>query len=430
MLHHAVSPRIGLYIHEQESRKMRPFRLLIAILALVLSVAVGSAAEPLFESVTLFHSESGKYGLYRIPGIIVTPKGTVLAYAEARRHRGDWDDIDLVLRRSTDGGTTWDEERIIGQVDGPLTRNPVLKKFPPKNAQPGDITYNNPVAVADQKTGRIHFLFCIEYMRCFWMVSDDDGITFSKPVEITSTFEAFRPRYDWKVLATGPGHAIQLSSGRLLVPVWLSTADGTGAHNPSVATTIFSDDHGKTWQAGEIAVPSTKEFPNPNETAAVELADGRVLLNSRVPSPTRQRVQVISPDGATGWGSPRFVSDLHEPVCMAGFVRYSKRLGNQGKNLLLFSNPNSEGRKRENLTLRASEDEGETWPISRVLDSGPSAYSDLAVLPDGTILCLYERNARVEENGQKVPSRLELLRLNMEWLTSERKLPASPSVSN
>lgn len=411
---------------------MRPLWLPVAFLVFLTSLATGRvacAAEPQFESVTVFQSPSGKYGLYRIPGIIVTPKGTVLAYAEARRNRGDWDDIDLVLRRSTDGGKTWDQERVVGQVDGPLSRNPVLEKFPLKNAQPGDITYNNPVAVADQKTGQIHFLFCIEYMRCFWMVSDDDGVTFSKPVEITSTFEAFRPQYDWKVLATGPGHAIQLSSGRLLVPVWLSTADGTGAHNPSVAATIFSDDHGKTWQAGEIAVHSTNEFPNPNESAAVELADGRVLLNSRVPSSTSQRVQAISPDGVSGWGSPRFVPDLHEPVCMAGFVRYSKREGDHGKNLLLFSNPDSGSRKRENLTLRASEDEGKTWPISRVLDSGPSAYSDLAVLPDGTILCLYERNAR-EENGQRVSSRLELLRLNLEWLTGEKNLPASSPKSN
>jgi sialidase-1 len=411
---------------------MRAFSLLFAFLVLTDSSGVGAsepATAPLFESVTVFQSEAGKYGLYRIPGIIVTPRGTVLAYAEARRERGDWDDIDLVLRRSTDGGRTWDKERIIGQVKGPLSRNPVLKKFPPKNAQPGDITYNNPVAIADQKTGQVHFLFCIEYMRCFWMVSHDDGVTFSEPVEITSTFEKFRPEYNWKVLATGPGHAIQLSSGRLLVPVWLSTADGTGAHNPSVTATIFSDDHGKTWQAGEIAVPSTKEFPNPNETSAVELADGRVLLSVRVPSSRHRRVQVIGPDGATGWGSPRYVPDLPEPVCMAGLVRFSKRVGDEGKNRILFSNPDSPNRKRANLTLRLSEDEGETWPISRVIDSGPSAYSDLAVLSDGTILCLYERNAR-EENGVRIPSRLELIRLNLAWLTGEQKDSAGVSASH
>ncbi len=108
--------------------------------------------------------------------------------------------------------------------------------------------------IAD-RNGTVHMVFCLEYMRCFYQHSDDDGVSWSKPVEITKTFDAFRKDYKWKVLATGPNHSIQLAGGRLLLPVWLSTGSGGNAHRPSVTATIFSDDGGTTWQASEIAIP-------------------------------------------------------------------------------------------------------------------------------------------------------------------------------
>ncbi|MGC3966856.1 MAG: sialidase family protein [Pirellulales bacterium] len=177
------------------------------------------------------------------------------------------------------------------------------------------MTYNNAVGFAD-RDGTVHFLFCLEYCRCFYIRSDDDGQTFSKPVEITSAFEKFRSEYDWKVLATGPAHGIQLRSGRLIVPVWLSTGTGGHAHRPSVTSTIYSDDHGRTWHAGDIAVPNTDEWVFPNETVVVELADGRVMLNVRSESKNHRRIVTISPDGATGWSTPKFDdartrTDLH-----------------------------------------------------------------------------------------------------------------------
>ena len=130
----------------------------------------------------------------------------------------------------------------------------------------------------DVKTGAVHLLFCHEYMRCFYRKSDDGGRTFSPPVEITSTFEPFRRHYDFKVLATGPGHGIQLATGRLVVPVWLSTGTGGHAHRPSVVATITSDDHGATWQCGQIVAGETDPLVNPSEAQAVELTDGRNRL--------------------------------------------------------------------------------------------------------------------------------------------------------
>lgn len=305
-----------------------------------LLAATGSerSAAPSLEKIDLFESGKEDYALYRIPGLVVTKAGTVLAYCEARKTgKSDWDTIDLLLRRSTDGGKTWSSRTKFADVPGPKTKNPVA--LAQKLANPEDVTYNNPVAFAN-RDGSVQMLFCLEYCRCFSIRSDDDGVTWSKPVEITATFDKFRPEYDWKVLATGPGHGIQLKSGRLVVPVWLSTGTGGHAHRPSVTSTIFSDDNGMTWQRGEIAVPNTDEWINPNETIVVQLADGRVMLNVRSESKAHRRLVTISPDGATGWSKPRFDDALLEPICMASIIRLSEQPASD-KNRIVFANPHN-----------------------------------------------------------------------------------------
>ncbi len=361
-------------------------------------------AEPVWQD--LFAAGEHGIALYRIPGIVVTNQGTVLAYCEARRSsRSDWGEIEVHLRRSTDGGMTWSApQRIAHHGDR-------IRGTSGKAADDEQQTVNNPVAIVDRVTGSIEFLYCINYARCFSMRSQDDGVTWSDPVEITSAFDAFRPACNWKVLATGPGHGIQLKSGRLVVPVWLAYG-GVRDHHPSVTATICSDDHGTTWKAGEIAIPDTAEFNDPNETAVAELSDGRVLLAARSESVPNRKLLLTSRDGASGWSVPRFHPELLEPICMAGLLSVPGRPGT-----LLFSNPatvgldgqgrerpNSRG-KRERLTIRMSSDDGATWPISRVLEPGKSAYSDLAALPDGTILCFCE-----------VDNRLRLARFSLEWL--------------
>ena len=143
------------------------------------------------EKTDLFVSGEGGYKLFRIPGIVVTAAGTVLAYCEARRgDSGDWGTIDVMLRRSIDGGKTWLPRQLLVHVEGNLPLNPVAAAQ--KLDKPGENTVNNPVAIVDYQDGSLHFLYCLEYMRCFYMRSRDEGVTWTEVVEITSTFDAFR----------------------------------------------------------------------------------------------------------------------------------------------------------------------------------------------------------------------------------------------
>ena len=366
-------------------------------------------AEPLLETSDVFPAGMNDVARYRIPGIVVTTKGTVLAYCEARKNNSsDWGEIEIHLRRSTDGGKTWEAAQNIAHKGERLEGNPRKKEGGEREQ-----TVNNPVAIVDRETGAIEFLYCINYARCYSMRSTDDGLTWSDPVDITETFEPFRQHYDWKVIATGPGHGIQLKSGRLVVPIWLAYGK-TGDHSPSAAATIYSDDHGKTWLAGDLAVPNEGEFNNPNETILAPLSDDSVMLVTRSVSKPNRKIITISPNGATDWSTPVFHDQLWEPICMASIVAHPSKPGT-----LIFSNPHSlgldkEGKeipagrgKRQNLSIKLSHDDGKTWPVNKTIDTGPSAYSDLAVLPDGTVLCLYEADQDID-----------CARFNLEWITT------------
>jgi sialidase-1 len=363
------------------------------------------------DKIHLFQARTGGYHVYRIPGLLVTRNGVVLATTEARRGGGgDWDRNDVLIRRSLDGGWTWDTPRCVVNADAY-----------------GDGPVSNFVMIADEPSGVVQVLYCWNYARVFHMSSDDDGATFSSPVEITSVLEAFRTEYPWRVIATGPGHGTQMRNGRMIVPLWMS--DGTGTefgpgklgHRPSCVSFLYSDDHGATWQCGPIVVPQSA-VKNPSETLCVELADGSLYFNVRTESDAHRRMVVVSPDSGMTWSAPRFDEALLEPVCMASLVRYDwPRETRPGR--ILFANPDNlerefsmwePARDRKRLTVKMSMDDGRTWPVSRVLEEGPSGYSDLAVVPGGSLLCLYE-NGMIDNmyDGRC----LTLARFDLDWLT-------------
>ena len=382
-------------------------------------VQCGGAPEPPgastgIRTARLYEADTGGYAHYRVPAIAVSPAGTVMVAVEARASSGgDWGLQDILLRRSTDGGATWDGPRKIVDLPGAPVQNPAA--LDQGLAEPGVTTYNNIVPIVDAPAGTVHFLFCGAYARAYYMRTDDDGDTFSEPVDITDTFEGFREEYDWKVLATGPGHGIRHSSGRLIVPVWLSDGTGGHAHRPSIVSTIYSDDDGATWERGEVVVRHP-DLKNPSETLAVELSDGSVMLNIRHESPNHRRAVTVSPDGATGWAEIRFDQALVEPICMGSLLRVG--------DTLLFANPDStEPRnpenplgswKRQNLSVRLSEDDGQTWPYKRVIEPGVSGYSDLAADSEGTVYCVYE-DGTPSDRGTHVKY-LTVARFELDWI--------------
>lgn len=317
----------------------------------------------------VFISGTEGFHTFRIPALLATPQGTLLAFCEGRRNgRGDSGEIATVLKRSHDGGTTWGPLQVV--------------------AATGADTIGNPCPVVGPATGVIWLLLTRNLAgdtnktiragtsrgtREVWVTSSaDDGRTWAPAVEITATAKA----PDWTWYATGPGVGIALCSGRLLIPCDHSVAGQSGSRSHI----LYSDDHGATWQMGGTVGDLT------NECQAVELADGWVLINMRSLHGQNRRALATSDDGGLTWSEIRHHAALIEPVCQASLVRAPDLAG---RDTLLFANPAST--RREAMTVRASFDEGATWPVAQLLHAGASAYSCLAVLPGGGIGCLYER---------------------------------------
>ena len=358
-----------------------------------------ASSQPVFDSTVVFEPQ-GEYTSTRIPALVITKEGTLLAFCEGRvKSASDWADMDLLMRRSTDGGKTWGDNVVIAAR---------------KEGQPT----SNATPIVDSH-GTVHLLYQRDYARAYYTKSTDDGLTWADPIDITYAFEAFRPEYDWKVLAPGPGHAIQLKNGRLLVPVWLSDPTRLKprrGHHPSCIATIYSDDLGKTWKRGDIVVNDSAIIKDPSETMAVQLEDGRVMLNIRNESDINRRGVSYSQDGATNWTKVTFDEELFEPTCMASIIRVSEK-EESGESRLLFVNPDSRDipkHPRKNLTAKLSYDEGQSWTVQKVLNPGASGYADLAVGSDGMIYCLYETNTV----GEGWNYSLVLKRFNLKWLTN------------
>lgn len=385
--------------------RIYPYTLFCFVAAVVIThagcrtIKFSAGQQPLFDSSIVFEPMEGRYASMRIPALVSTPKGTLLAFCEGRiSSASDWADMDLLMRRSTDGGKTWAPHVVIAPRDG---------NKPTSNATP----------IVD-KDGNIHLLFQRDYAVAYYTKSTDDGKTWSAPLNITYAIDAFRPEYDWKVLAPGPGHAIQLRSGRLVAPVWLANSEKLEPHRshyPSCVATIYSDDLGETWKRGAIVADSSATIKNPNETMAVELEDGRVMLSIRSPSEVHRRAFSYSADGISNWTPVQFDEALFEPVCMASIIKVAgKQQGSASR--LLFVNPDSRSiakHPRQNLTAKLSYDAGRNWTVQKVLNHGSSGYSDLAAGTDGTIYCLYETSTI----GKGFNYSLVLKRFNMAWLT-------------
>ncbi len=343
------------------------------------------------EGTVVFRAGEGGYHTYRIPALIVSRKGTLLAFCEGRKDsRSDTGEINTILRRSFDGGKTWGPVQIVA-ADGPNTfGNPC----PVVERESGTIWLPLTKNLGEDNEGEIK-MGTARGTRTVWICkSTDDGATWSRPVEITASTK----KKDWAWYATGPGVGIQLKSGRLVVPcdyAQLGTRD-YGSH------IIYSDDRGATWKIGGDV------FPGTNECQAVELEDGSLMLNMRSSAEQLCRQIATSKDQGLTFSEMRGDKTLVEPVCQASFLRYTTSKDG-GRSRLLFSNPAS--LRRNMMTVRMSYDEGKTWPVAKLLDPRDAAYSCLTVLPDSEIGLLYECG---EKDSYQT---ITFARFSLEWLT-------------
>jgi sialidase-1 len=368
-------------------------------------ILLGAASEPEFSDV--FVAGRDGFPSIRIPSVVVTKKGAVLAIAEGRARHADQANNKLILKRSTDGGRTWGGMQVI--------------------ADDGANCLNNPCTVFDESTGRVFIMFQSypagfrerdgkirpgldgpAIVRNYLIHSDDDGLNWSKPQDVTRTTK--HPERV-TIVASGPGIGIQLRrgphKGRLIIPF------NEGPFGQWNVLSVFSDDHGRTWNLGEpppgCRVPNDKggEISLVNEVQMAELEGGDVMLNSRKWGGANVRKTAVSHDGGVTWTRIEEAPALRDPGCMASLFRFSFATSSK-KSCLLYSGPDST--RRENGTVYLSFDEGNNWPVKKVLYPGSFAYSVLTRLPDGSVGCLFETDSA---------DRLVFAWFSLDWLESK-----------
>ena len=330
----------------------------------------------------LFRSQSD-YHTVRIPALVTSTSGTILAFCEGRRGGGADDvPIDLLLRRSLDGGRTWSASQVV--------------------VSDGDRTCGNPCPVVDSNTGDIVLPFCKDNQQLFVTRSVDDGLSWDEAVDISADAR----QASWSYVGCGPGHGVQLSNGRLLIPSWADESPGAvtwrepGANWGKVQTSyaFYSDDGGQHWHVGEKMTHDASD-----ECEAVELGEfeKRVYMTLRSRHDRHARGYAWSEDGGHSWTPVAFDDALPELSCQGSVI------GLGGSSVVSAHPASTEARAL--LTIRRSDDGCQSWSQSRVLYQGSAAYSDLTLNSAGEILCLFETDDYAN---------LRLARFSPEWIES------------
>lgn len=348
-------------------------RFCIVVLSLSCLAAGTAFGQSDVQHVDVFVSGTDGYVGYRIPAIETTPDGSLLAFAEARKFNlsdpgGKGQEIDLVLKRSSDGGATWSPMKVVEHS--------------------GDYwSSSNPATAVDRSNGRVW----VFYLRCkpgcgtaaarpgtddaanFMRYSDDNGVTWSEAIDQTHVARDMNDN-QWRISVPGPGGAIQTRNGRLVVPMWKFA--------PFHAFAIYSDDHGRSWQRGAV-VPGKQ---GTDEDQLVQLADDDILLDMRQQSGPH-RWMATSNDGGQTWSEPR-PGQAVTRVCCA-IERYTLKSAGADRNRIIWTGPKGPGRNQ--LVARISYDEGRTFGNERLIANQPAAYSDLTVTKDKSVGVLWER---------------------------------------
>ncbi|EGD76189.1 exo-alpha-sialidase [Salpingoeca rosetta] len=308
--------------------------------------------------------KAGEEGYYciKIPDLVVTGNGSLLAFGEARvSNCSDYAETHLVMKRSTDLGRTWSRLQVVHREAGAVI--------------------GNAAPVVLRTSGRILLPHCRNNLNIFLTYSDDDGLSWSAPVHVPNAVD---PSWHW--VGLGPPGGLHLQSGRVLIPAYY---DNVGPHWDDGQFThihvMYSDDEGATWHIGaQVQQHEGDEFSNENQAA--ELLNGTLIFNAR--TMLTHRFLISSHDGGKTYAHDgALATTLVQPVdgCEGSTVRAPTN------DTLYYSGPTATT-LRYNMTLHHSTDYGATWAPLRVVDKGPSGYSALAFLPTGQLGMLYERS--------------------------------------
>lgn len=356
---------------------------------------------PQFKELTLFKAGTEGYHSFRIPSIVRTKRGTLLAFCEGRKNsRHDYGDIDVVYKRSTNNGTSWSPLKVLFSKE--------------------EGTCGNPTAVADMINGRVcimmsyndenhaQYKIAPDYeaidewgdRRVFLNWSDDDGLSWKNLQELTK--ELLPRNYTWD--AIGPGAGIQLrhgpKDGRLIIP--------------ALGRNLYSDNHGTSWHYQPIRSGTS-------EGTVVQLCNGDLLRNDRAASgafKARKRRQIsISSNNGNSWSSWRSSDDLLDPLCQASLLRYNDSYPAR----LIFINPATTLTglvNRKKMRVRISYDDGVTWPVERLLDANNGGYSSMAKTADFQIASLQEYRG-----GNNTNYSIKYRRFNLPWILNGQREP-------
>ncbi len=366
--------------------------------------AVVAQGQSLLYSVP-FKAGEGGARIYRIPAIWWLPKKPLMAFAERRtEQRRMTGDVDIVLRRSFDQGQTWEPMQILADLERD--------------------TCGNPCVVQDASNGRLWLAFTrsrnadteedIVAAKVpgtgVWMThSDDDGATWAAPRDISATAR----KANWGWYGTGPGQGLYLRGGaskpdRLLIPSYHTEGGVYRTHS------LFSDDHGETWQFEADAAEHT------SEPQVIEMDAHTLLMNARtIAGHGEHRTLVVSKDRGTTWQPAEGMAALPENKCQ-GCIYRCFRNGSNGEFDWIFSQPFTTG--RTSVTAWISEDGGKSWPDAQMLWSGPSAYTSMVRVQGGLVGMLLECGTK------DVYEQIAFVKFAPEWLKS-RKAPGVPPVA-
>jgi sialidase-1 len=354
------------------------------------------------DKVPVFVSGTEGHKTYRIPAIIALANGDILAFCEGRVNgAGDFGDINIIMKRSSDGGRTWSTLKTIVDADSLQAGNPAPVVDVTDPAYPkGRIflfynTGNNHEAEVRKGNG----------LREVWYkTSTDNGNTWSAAVNITS--EVHRPKQpgtnplynfqeDWRSYANTPGHAMQFHKGKFKRRIFVAANHSAGPPQKQFgdyeAHGFYTDDHGKSFHLG-----ASVNFPGSNESTATELSGDRLMMNSRnQKGDVRARIVSISGDGGVTWDTTYVDQSLIDPVNEGSILAIGTK---HGKNIIAFCNA-ADKTRRDNLTLHLSYDNANTWSKAILMDKSAvpdkrdfTAYSDLVQLGKDKIGVLYERD--------------------------------------